>query len=307
MTGKKLGQKKGFLARERTNKAVNPVYAMVSVAPLMFFLLLFSVIPAIISIVVSFTDYQGVFKTMEFVGLENYVNVFTTLSGDIFPAFGRTLEYAALMILPLQVISLGSALLVNMKFKFSGFFRALYFMPSILGTAVICSVWGMMFDPYDSIFATVLSWFGKTSAFLGDEKIAMILIAIIGLWSSFGYSMAIYLAGLQGVDREYYEAAEIDGANAWNKFWKITLPLIMPSVTICIFIALQGTLGMSDYIIFLTNGAHGTTTIGFYIYRLTLNSINQGQVAAVSMVNFVFVSSIMLIYNKLMRAKEEQL
>ncbi|MGN1099082.1 MAG: carbohydrate ABC transporter permease [Christensenellales bacterium] len=299
--------KKGFWAREKTNKAVNPVYAMASVLPLLLFLALFSFIPAIISIVVSFTDYAGVFSTMQFVGIENYVNVFTTLSGEIFPAFGRTLEYAALVIIPLQIISLGAALLVNMKLRGSNYFRALFFMPSILGTAVICSVWGMMFDPYDSLFSTILSWFGKTSAFLGDENIAMVLIAVIALWASFGYSMAIYLAGLQGVNAEYYEAAEIDGANAWNKFWKITLPLIMPSVTICIFIALQGTLGMSDYIIFLTNGAHGTTTIGFYIYRLTLNSINQGQVAAVSMVNFVFVSSIMLLYNKLMRAKEEQL
>jgi len=307
MKEEKLRVKKGFLARERVNKAVNPAYAMLSVLPLMFFLTLFSLIPAVISIVVSFTDYAGVFSTMTFVGIENYVNVFTVLSGDIFPAFGKTLEYAALVILPLQFLSLGSALLVNMKFKFSSFFRALFFLPSILGTAVICSVWGMMFDPYDSIFSTVLSWFGKTSAFLGDEKISIILIAIIALWASFGYSMAIYLAGLQGVDREYYEAAEIDGANSWQRFWKITLPLIMPSVTICIFIALQGTLGMSDYIIFLTNGAHGTTTIGFYIYRLTLNSVNQGQVAAVSMVNFVFVSSIMLLYNKIMRAKEEQL
>lgn len=307
MTEKITKSKKGFWAREKTNKAVNPVYAMASVLPLILFLVLFSLIPAIISIVVSFTDYAGVFSTMQFVGIENYVNVFTTLSGEIFPAFGRTLEYAALVIIPLQILSLGAALLVNMKLRGSNCFRALFFMPSILGTAVICSVWGMMFDPYDSLFSTILSWFGKTSAFLGDENIAMVLIAVIALWASFGYSMAIYLAGLQGVNGEYYEAAEIDGANAWNKFWKITLPLIMPSVTICIFIALQGTLGMSDYIIFLTNGAHGTTTIGFYIYRMTLNSINQGQVAAVSMVNFVFVSSIMLLYNKLMRAKEEQL
>ena len=165
----------------------------------------------------------------------------------------------------------------------------------------------MIFDPYDSISSTILGWFGQSSAFLGDEKIAMVLIAIIALWSSFGYSMAIYLAGLQGVDRTYYEAAEIDGANPWQIFWRITLPLIMPSVTICLFIALQGTLGMSDYIIFLTNGAYGTTTIGFYIYKLTITMTNQGQVAAVSIVNFVFVSTIMLIYNKIMRSKEEQL
>ena len=300
--------KLSFISRQQTYKSINPVQAVAATIPAIAGIVLMCLIPAVLNIVISFTDYNGVWERTAFVGLENYINFFTALREDVFDAFKNTLIYAALVVLPLQVVALGAALLVNIKSRLSNFFRAVYFMPNILGTAVICSIWSMIFDPIDGVAANILKIFGAQSAFLGDEKISLVLISLIAIWSSFGYSMAIYLAGLKGVPDTYYEAAVIDGASSWQIFWKITLPLIWPAVTICLYIALQGTLGMSEYIIFLTNGAYGTRTIGFYIYNLTMtNAVNQGQTAAISIYNFAFVSTIMLLFKKYIRKQEEEL
>lgn len=200
-----------------------------------------------------------------------------------------------MVVLPLQVISIGTALLVNRKLKGSNFFRALYFMPSILGSVVVCSCWKLIFDPIDGPLA---KYFGIQSAFLGDPAWSLFCIVIIALWASFGYSMTIYLAGLQGIPKDYYEASQIDGANGWVQFFKITLPLLWPSVVICLWIAISGTLGMSDYIVLTTGGGYNTTTIGFYIFNTVVNGlVNQGQSAATAMYYFVFVTSVMLLFN----------
>ena len=109
--------------------------------------------------------------------------------------------------------------------------------------------------------------------------------------------MTIYLAGLQGIPTRYYEAATIDGAGAWARFRHITMPLLRPTIVICLWIAISGTLGMSDYIMLTTQGGHNTTTIGFYIFWTVVNNqLNKGLSAAVAMYNFLFTSTIMLLF-----------
>ena len=221
------------------------------------------------------------------------------------PAFGVTIKYCLMMVVPLQALALGAALLVNMKFRTSNFFRAIFFMPSILGSAVVCSSWKLLYDPNIGPFSQILGLFGKSSAFLGDSSISLFCIVIIGLWSSYGYAMTIYLAGLQGISQDYYEAASIDGAGWWTTFSRITLPLIWPAITINLWIAISGTLGMSDFIMLTTKGGYGTRTIGYYIFDTVVNNImNKGQSAAVAIYFFLFITTIMLLFNKFIRNRE---
>lgn len=292
----------------RTSPVIGSFWPIVGVLPLLIVLILFSVYPAVLNVVMSFTDYNGVWSGVEFVGLKNYKNFWTILGPEVLPAFWVTIKYCLMMVLPLQALALGAAVLVNMNFRTSNFFRAVFFMPSILGSAVICSAWKLMYDPNIGPFAAILDVFGKNSAFLGDSRISLICIVVIGLWTSYGYAMTIYLAGLQGIDRDYYEAASIDGAGGWAKFTKITLPLIWPSITINLWIAISGTLGMADFIMLTTKGGYGTRTIGYYIFDTVINNtMNKGQSAAVAIYFFIFITTIMLLFNKFVRKREVSL
>lgn len=298
-------RKRSFLAYMRTSPYLGALWPMLGVLPLVIVLLLFSVYPAILNVVMSFTNYNGIWSQAEFVGMKNYVNFWTVLGSDVLPSFWVTIKYCLMLVLPLQVLALGAALLVNMKFRGSNFFRAVYFMPSILGSAVVCAAWKLLYDPNIGPFAQFLELFGKSSAFLGDSDISLICIVVIGLWSSYGYAMTIYLAGLQGVSRDYYEAASIDGAGAWTTFRRITLPLIWPTVTINLWIAISGALGMSDIIMLTTKGGYGTRTIGYYIFDTVINNtMNKGQAAAVAIYYFIFITTIMLLFNFLVRKRE---
>ncbi len=286
---------------------------MLCVLPTILSIVLLGVLPALLNVVLSFTDFDGNYAGFKFVFLDNYINFFTILGTDVSKAFGTTFRYMALMILPLQVIALGAALLVNsQKIKGKGFFRAIFFLPSILGIAVVCTIWQMMYDPIDGLFAMiyealhkVMPFFPESSAFLGNPKLSLVYISVAALWASFGYSMAIYLAGLAGIGKDYYEAASIEGAGRWALLKHITLPLLWPAVIINLWIALQGTIGMSEYIIFFTNGAYNTSTIGFYIYNMVMKrTASQGQAAAVSIYFFFFTTTVMLLFNKFVRKRE---
>lgn len=308
-------KKRSFLQGLSTSSCVKGYYGLLAVIPATVVLILISFLPALLNIVLSFTDYNGDLSNFSFVGISNYADFFLLFGGDVLDAILNTFYYMLLTILPIQVVALIAALLVNADIRFKSLFRAIFFLPSILGTTVVCTTWGIMFDPLDGPLAQVLEWLHSflpfipgSSAFLGSGDTAMLCVALVTVWASFGFSMAIYLAGLVGISNDYYEVAKLEGANAWTVFFRITLPLLWPSVTICLFLAMQGTIGMSDYIILLTGGGRNTTTIGFYMYNIVMShSASHGQAAAVSMYFFVFTSVIMLLFNKLINRKEVEM
>lgn len=299
-----LKKKKSF----RTYPSVNPWLAFLGTVPALLSIIIFGVLPACTTIAMSFTDYDGNWATADFVGLKNFVNFFTVLRTDVFTYLWNTFRYALFTIIPLQILAIGSALLVNKNFFGRSFFRALFFLPNILGGTVIALVWKLMFDPISGPFAQILAAFGGFSAFFGDPDISLWLISIVQLWAGFGFQMTIYLAGLQGISKEYYEAAEIDGASKWKLFLHITLPLIRPSMTICLWMAISGTLGMSDLVLLITGGNYNTKTFAFFLYDITMGSkMDQGQISALNLYFFVITTTIMLTYNHFFRKKEVEL
>lgn len=307
--------KKSFLKRLNTTCSVNGINGIIALIPAAIALILVCFMPALLTVALSLTDYNGDIGNFNFIGLENYGDFFVLFGKDVLDAIKNTFVYMLLTILPIQIFALITALLVNTKVKGKSIFRAIFFLPSILGTTVVCTLWGIMYDPLDGPLAqlleslhNILPFIPKQSAFLGSSKTAMLCVAITSVWANFGFSMALYLSGLAGISKDYYEVADLEGANGWQVFFKITLPLLWPSVTICLFIAMQGTIGMSDYIILMTGGGRGTTTIGFYMYNIVMShTASHGQAAAVSMCFFVFTSVVMLLFNKLINRKEVEM
>ena len=294
--------------RFRTYPSVNPWLAFLGTVPALASIIIFGVLPASLTIIMSFTDYDGNWATTEFVGIENFLNFFTVLKTDVFSYLWTTLKYALFTIIPMQILAISAALLVNRNFFGRSFFRALFFMPNILGGTVIALVWKLMFDPISGPFAQLLKVFGEHSAFFGDPDISLWLISIVSLWSGFGFQMTIYLAGLQGISKEYYEAAEIDGANKWNCFIYITVPLLRQSVTICLWMVISACLGMSDMVMLITSGNYNTKTFAFFLFDITIKgSMNAGQIAALNLYYFVLTTTIMLTYNHFFRKKEVEL
>lgn len=296
--------KKGFFQRQKSVAYFKSGTAMLATIPATTIVLMLALFPALVNIAMSFTNYDGAISTTEFVGITNYINFFVVYGNKTIPALLTTFRYMALMVIPLQFIAFGAAFLVNLNIKGKNFFRALFFLPTILGIAVVSTSWKLMFDPIDGPFARLLEFFGTDSAFLGSSN-ALVFVAIIALWTGFGYSMVIYLAGLAGIDRSLYEAAAIDGASKSQIFTKITLPLMWPVITICLWIALNGTIHMADYIILTTKGQFGTKTFSYYIYESVIeNQVSQGQSAATSIYFTLITTSIMLLFNKFIKSKE---
>lgn len=291
-------------SKQKTVAYVSPKIAMLGVVPALTIITMLSIFPALVNIAMSLTNYDGALSNLQYVGLKNYVNFFKIYGNYTIPSLLTTFKYMGLVVIPIQILAFGAAILVNQKVKGRNFFRSLFFLPTILGIAVVATSWKLMFDPIDGPFAKFLENFGMSSAFLGSEN-ALIYVSIIALWSGFGYSMVIYVAGLAGIDRELYEAAEIDGANKWQIFKSLTLPLMWPVITICLWISLNGTIHMADIIIFTTKGQFGTKTFAYYIYESVIeNQVSQGQSAATSIYFTIFVTVIMLLFNKFVRSKE---
>jgi multiple sugar transport system permease protein len=218
----------------------------------------------VLSLVYSFTDYN-ILADPEFVGLRNYVKMFT---GDplFWKSMGVTLMFA-LVSVPLKVaFALLVALVLLKNSVASGFYRAAYYLPSILGGSVAVAIlWKQLFAG-DGVVNTVLGAFGiKGPAWLGDTRTAIWTLIILAVWQ-FGSSMLIFLGSLKQIPTELYEAADVDGASKWTQFWKITLPLLTPTIFFNLVMQLiQGFLAFNQCYI-ITQGKPMNSTLFYMVH-----------------------------------------
>lgn len=297
--------RKSFL---RTTSLVNPRTAIVSTLPALISIVLLGMLPAIVNLVISFTDYHGLGQPYEFVGFTNYIKAFSfrMSSITIWSALKNTLIFSFFVVLIQQPISLLVALILSRKFKGRSFFRALFFMPTILGISVVGFMWQLVFDPVSGPVAVILNQMNITSALLGDDSVAMGLVIFVTIWANFGYAMVIYIAGIQGIPADIKEAAIVDGVTPIQMFFRIILPLLKNTLVINYWISISGTLAMFDIIFVLTNGTANTCTFALFFFNLaTSSSANQGQAAALNIYFSLFVTTIMLVFNFLFRRKEK--
>lgn len=240
-------------------KKIYPRYFLV-ITVLIYFI--FYILPGLLGIVYSFTNktiYSG--SSLKFVGFENYIHLIK--QNRFITGMKNTFSFTIVTTVLKNVFGFGLALALNKKFKTKNILRAVYYLPVILSTLIVAQIFRAMLLPDKGIVSQFLNLFSQALGhydFLGSPTTAMYMVMAVDIWKGAGYCMVIYLAGLQAVPKDCYEASTIDGANGWDTFWKITLPLMLSSVSINVLLCIIGGLKVFDLIVALTNGGPGMST-----------------------------------------------
>lgn len=235
--------KKKMTNRERSEF----LWGWLFILPTMAGLMILNIIP------IFQTIYQSFFKTGSFgrgnifVGLENYKRLFA--DGAVWQALLNTLKYAVVEVPFSIIIAIVLAVMLNQKMRGRSIYRMIYFMPMVCAPAAVAMVWKWLYNSEFGLLNHMLEAIGLPKVnWVSDPKIAFISLAIVGIWSVIGYNMVLFLAGLQEIPKDYYEAAEIDGANAVTQFFKITLPLISPTMFFVVITRVIASLQVFDSI-----------------------------------------------------------
>jgi fructooligosaccharide transport system permease protein len=275
-------------------------------APALILAILFIVLPIILAFTYGFTDYYLLKPNdKEFIGLENFKRMMT--DEVLIQSLKNTIKFVVFVV-PLQLsMALGLALIVNKKIRGVGFFRTAYFSPAVLSLVVISILWTVMLNPTSGLINELLENVGiSKQPFLSSASQAMYTIIAISAWSGCGYQMMIFLAGLKNIDGSLYEAADIDGANAFQKFLFITIPSIKP---ILMFLVITTTIQAFKLIVqpmVMTGGGpdYSTITILQYIYEYGFRHRNIGYASAITLVFTIFLVGISIIIKKLFREEK---
>ncbi len=274
--------------------------AFVFLAPSLLVLAAFVYFPIAWAFGISFTNWQVGGATTSFVGLKNYTDTIT--SGDFRNAL-KTTVYFMVLKLPLDIVlSLGVALLLNQKLRGMSFFRVALFMPVVTSMVAAAAIWRVLYNPSTGLFNTLLNSVGLPSQrWLRDPNLAMPSVVLVALWKGMGYNIVIFLAGLQNIGRVFYEAAEIDGANGWQRFRYITLPLLSPVTYFVLLIGIINSFKVFSLMhVMAPDGGplNSVEVLVFYLYRLTFQQFKFGQGAAVSFILFAIVLGLAFIQQR---------
>ena len=239
---------------EKALKKYGPIFVL----PTLLAFTIGFIIPFIEGLYLSFCQFTTV-KNAKFVGLSNYQSILA--DEQFISAFGFTVSYAVVSIVVINVIALSLALLLTRELKGTNVFRTVFFMPNLIGGIVLGYIWQILINCVLSIVGQPLLALNSQAGYWG--------LIILTAWQQIGYMMIIYIAGLQNVPDDLIEAAAIDGANAWQTFWKVKLPMIMSSITVCVFLTLTNSFKLFDQNLALTAGdpAHSTEMLALNIYQ----------------------------------------
>jgi multiple sugar transport system permease protein len=232
----------------------------------------------------------------EFVGIDNYTYLFT--EEPLFMQAARvTLIYTLISVPLATIIALSIAVLLNQNLKFQGIFRTLFYMPALVTGVAVAITWIMVLHPDFGISALVFEFFGlRSPRWIWSEEWALPGIAMIALWGA-GTNMLLYLAGLQSIPTQVQEAARIDGANSWQTFFRVTLPLLTPTIFFNVVLNMIGSFQVFTSSFVLTNGGpnNATLTMVLLIYRKAFQNFSFGYASAIAWVLFVVILVLTLI------------
>ena len=280
---------------------------MLFILPAFVIFSVFIVIPMLSSFYYSFTDWNGLNPDVHTVGFKNYKTLIH--DSEVWISLKNTLYFAILVTILQNVISLVLAMLVDGTNWIFRFLRVLYLIPALLSALAIGYIWSYLYNPVFGIINTVLTDMGLsnwTQDWLGDPKWSMLSVVFTNIWQWTGLSLVIYLAGLQAIPADMYEAADIDGASKWKRFVHITFPLIAPSFTINILISIIGSFKVFDIIYVMTKGGPGTTTesLAILLYKKAFNFNEMGYGTAIAVVMFLIILVISIIQLTILRRRE---
>lgn len=272
--------------------------------PAVALIVLFVEIPFIMSIVYSFTKWNGLDKVPKFIGLGNYIDILSDKS--MHQALIFTLLFTVVMVAVTNITAIILAVMLDSNIKGRNFLRAAFYIPNIVSLIVIGYIWRFVFsEGFESLYSLTNAGIFEIS-WLGDAKYGFVSIVLVSVWQAIGFYLVIYIAGLQTVPRDVIEASYIDGAGSFRRFFGVTLPLIMPSITICVFYSLSNALKTFDVIFSLTYGGPGTSTtsIALDIYKTAFSENRFGYGTAKSVVLFLMILVITVLQVTVFKKRE---
>jgi multiple sugar transport system permease protein len=272
--------------------------ALFALAPAAILFLVFNLYPLFYSGYLSLLEWDGFGPDRKFVGLQNYTSFLSS------PDFKNSLEVTVVYTVGVTAVSISLALilavLLNSGIRGQTIYRALYFLPVVTSTIAVAIVWRYLLTPYTGyvdIFLHNVHISPPKPTWLRNTTWALRVIILVGVWKRLGFNIVIYLAGLQGIPAEYYEAARVDGAGSLRCFWNITIPLIAPITLLLIIMSIIDSFLIFDVVYVMTNGGplHTTEVIGLLLYNQAFRYFNMGQASAIAWVIFGIVFAVTVI------------
>lgn len=263
--------------------------------PTILGVLVFFAVPLAISLYLSFTDSQ-LFGTPSIIGIRNYTDVLR--DPEFYRAMGSTLIFSVISLFATTVPALLLALLLNSKIRGQNFFRAAFFIPVVASVVGVSLIWRFLLDVDIGFINYGLSLIGIRPGvpWLVSPNVGLISVMLVFAWKTIGYNMVIFLAGLQSVSRQLYEAASIDGANRWQKFWSITVPVLSPTTFFILVTTLINCLQIFDipYALGATRGAavgpaDSMLTVVVYLFRKGFGELQMGYASSIAWILFLMI------------------
>ncbi|XID92434.1 carbohydrate ABC transporter permease [Paenibacillaceae bacterium WGS1546] len=282
-------------------------YALFTV-PLLFVFTTVVIVPFVIGIGYSFISWDGIPANPKvFVGFDNYVRLFQ--DERFLASAWHTVQFTFLALVAVNVLGLLLSLLVTAKLRTSNAARTLFFMPNLIGGLILGYIWQFIFT---DAFKMVGQATGMESLFFNwllDPNFALYALVVVFTWQMAGYTMIIYIAGIQGIPEDLVEAAKVDGANLWQRLTRIVFPLLMPAFTICLFLTLSGAFKIFDVNLSLTRGgpSNATEMFAMNIYNEIFGYGRYGLGQAKAIVFFLIVAALTLTQVVITKRKEVQM
>jgi raffinose/stachyose/melibiose transport system permease protein len=301
------------LSQNKWNKNITPFLILL---PALLFFLFFQVFPSITTLIFSFTDITRTgYKKISFIGIANYLEFFKFSQ---FREKGIALLNSFVFTLAVTVLqnffACIFAIILNKNWKGKTFFRGAIFLPVILGITINSLIWQLLFYPFDGpVQLLYQKLFHAKSLFFQSPRLGFALIIFLQIWSYLGYSVVIFLAGLQAIPHELYEAARVDGASNFKQFRFITLPLLAQAITVNILLSIIGALQTFDTIYVTTNGLYETQTMAFYMFNQAFGISGQrgmgrlGYASTIAAILFLITLIIAIFVQKYLRSREVEL
>lgn len=265
-------------------------------------------IPFALSGYYSFTEWNGIAKNPTFIGLDNFVHLFTE-DKSFLKALFFTAKYTTFFIVFVNMIALLLAVILVNKLKMVNVLRGIFFLPYIMSMTIVGFIWKFIFSQGFEKLYEIFGFEFFNYSWLGDVNLVFYSVVIVGIWQAVGFYVVLYIAGLQAIPKDVLEAATVDGAGSFSKFFRIMLPLLGPSVTTCVFMSLINALKVFDTILALTKGgpAGSSYSVTLDIYREAFQNNNYGLGSAKSLLFFLIVLLLTQIVLKGFRSREVDL
>ncbi|MDO4339685.1 MAG: sugar ABC transporter permease [Eubacteriales bacterium] len=294
---------------DKKNKFKRELSWMLFIVPALAVYCIVVIIPTVSTFGLSFTDYNGFSPDIDFVGFKNYLQVFQ--NKDAMNSIKNSLVYGISVPVLVTLISIPLALVLNSNIKSKNILRTVFFFPSVISTLFLGYIWKFILSSSSTgLINSIRLKAGKDALLLlADPKLAMPFLVLITVWSSVGWHACIYIANLQTISKDYYEAATLDGASPWQKFKNITLPMLAPSMTSSVLLLLTGSLKAYDLPYALTGGGPGTSTtmITQTIIEEGVTANRIGYASAMSFLFLLIIAVITVSLTNYMNKRERQL